>query len=45
MNQISKIRYSFFWQNQTIPEVVHGGGLEAISKYFLVPLGESPMAN
>jgi hypothetical protein len=44
-NQITKIRNIFFWPNQTIPEVVHGGGLDAISKYFLVLLGKSPIAN
>jgi hypothetical protein len=25
--------------------VVHGGGLEALSKIFLIPLGKGPMAN
>jgi hypothetical protein len=28
-----------------MPEVVHGGGLEAISKKCLIPLRKSPMAN
>ena len=39
-NQITKIR-----PNYNIPEVVHGGGLEAISKKKLVPLWKSPMTN
>ena len=25
--------------------MVHGGGLEALSKIFLIPLGKGPMAN
>ena len=25
--------------------MVHGGGLEALSKNFLIPLGKGPMAN
>jgi hypothetical protein len=44
-NQITKIRKNIFLPNQTIPELVHGGCLEDISKIFLVPLWKSPMAN
>ena len=39
------MKKSFFWPNYTIPEVVHGGGLKALSKKILIPLGKGPMAN
>jgi hypothetical protein len=44
-NQIKKINKNLIWPYPTIPEVMHGGGLEALSKNILFPLGKSPMAN
>jgi hypothetical protein len=42
VNQIIKI---CFWPYQTISEVVHGGGLEVVSKNILIPIRKNPMVN
>jgi hypothetical protein len=44
-NQITKIKKNLFWPYQIISEVVLGGGLEAPSKKYLIPIRKSPMAN